>query len=285
MSLTTNEAAQAFRQAFAQTAIGELSFPTSLDASRRVLQAIEKPHLTLNALARIITAEPLLSAKVMRLANSAALNPDSKSVRDLQHAVLCVGIDITKALAMVLVLDQLRQAQHHRACRDLANRLWEHTLHVAALSYVIARKMTRLNADEVMFAAIVHDLGRFFLLAQAADHPPLLDDMRILAETVNDLATEATVLILEKLKLPAPAVDAVLASRHDYPAGLPQNAGEVLRLAALVSPRRDPIDELDARLAPDAERELPEAFDRKAVDDLIAASGAEIYSIIVALES
>ena len=285
MSLTTDEAVRAFRQAFTQTAIGELSFPTSLDASRRVLQAIEKPNLTLAALARIIIAEPLLSAKVMRLANSAALNPDSKNVRDLQHAVLCVGIDITKALAMVLVLDQLRQAQRHRVCRDLANRLWEHTLQVAALAYVIAKKTTRLNADEVMFAAIVHDLGRFYLLAQAADHPLLLDDMHVLAETINDLALDATELVLEKLKLPAPAVDAVLNSRRGNPADALQSAGDVLRLAKLVSPRRDPLDELDTRRAPCDDVVLPEAFDRKAVDELIAASGAEIYSIIVALES
>lgn len=285
MSLTTNEAVHAFRQAFTQTAISELSFPTSLDASRRVLQAVEKPNLTLAALARIILAEPLLSAKLMRLANSAALNPDSKSVRDLQHAVLCVGIDITKALAMVLILDQLRQAQRHRVCRDLANGLWEHTLHVAALAYVIAKKMTRLNADEVMFAAIVHDLGRFYLLAQAADYPRLLDDIHVLAETINDLALDATELVLEKLRLPAPAVDAVLASRRGGPEDVLQSAGDVLRLAELVSPRRDPLDELDTRLPPLTDDVLPEAFDRKAVDELIAASGAEIYSIIVALET
>ena len=285
MSLTTDEAVHAFRQAFAQAAISELSFPTSLDASQRVLQAIEKPNLTLAALARIIIAEPLLSAKVMRLANSAALNPDSKNVRDLQHAVLCVGIDITKALAMVLVLDQLRQAQRHRVCRDLANRLWEHSLHVAALAYVIAKKKTHLNADEVMFAAIVHDLGRFYLLAQASDHPLLLEDMHILAETINDLALDATEIVLEKLKLPAPAVDAVLSSRRGNQADVLQSAGDVLRLAELVSPRRDPLDELDTRLAPWAYDVLPESIDRKAVDELIAASGAEIYSIIVALES
>lgn len=285
MSLTTNEAVHAFRQAFAQTAISELSFPTSLDASRRVLEAVEKPNLTLAALARIIIAEPLLSAKVMRLANSAALNPDSKSVRDLQHAVLCVGIDITKALAMVLVLDQLRQAQRHRVCRDLANRLWEHSLHVAALAYVIAKKMTRLNADEVMFAAIVHDLGRFYLLAQAADYPLLLEDMHVLAETINDLAHDATELVLEKLKLPAAAVDAVLASRRSSPTDVPLCAGDVLHLAELVSPRRDPLDELDTRLATPADDTLPPPLDRKAADELIAASGTEIYSIIVALES
>ena len=287
MNLTTNEAALAFRHDFAQTAIGELSFPTNLDASRRVLQAIEKPDLSLAALSRIIVAEPLLSAKVMRLANSAALNPDRKSVFDLQHAVLCVGIDITKALAMVLVLDQLRQVQRHGTCRDLANRLWEHNLHVAALAYVMARKLTQLNADEVMFAAIVRDLGRFYLLARAADYPQLIAEPVLLAETVNDLGDEASTVVLDKLSLPRVVIDAVRASRRVKATMAARSAAEVLHLASVVSPRRDPFDELDRRLlaAGEADRLLPADFDQSAVAELISESGAEIYSIVVALES
>lgn len=285
MSLTTNEAALAFRNAFARTAIGELSFPTSLEASRRVLKAVENPDLSLSALARILVAEPLLSAKVMRLANSVALNPDNRTVRDLQQAVLCVGMDITKALAMVLVLDQLRQAPRHSGCRDLANRLWERSVHVAALSYVLARKLTALNADEVMFAAIVRDLGRFYLLSQVADYPALQGDPAVLAQTINDLADDACAVILDKLQLPAAVIANVLAASHGRASSAPQSAGDVLFIAGLVSPRQDPFDELDPRVASDAERAPPAGFDRDAVADLIAESGTEIYSIIVALES
>lgn len=285
MSLTTKDAALAFRDAFARTAIGELSFPTCLDASRKVLQAIEKPDVALSALARIIVAEPLLSAKVMRLANSVALNHDNRTVRDLQQAVLCVGIDVTKALAMVLVLDQLRQAQRHNGCRELANRLWERSIHVAALAYVLARKLTRLNADEVMFAAVVHDLGRFFLLAQSADYPALQGDLGVLALTINDLAGEATVAVLDKLRLPASVVDAVLAARQHRGAASPVSAGDILAIATIVSPRRDPFAELDPGLALAAERALPPGFDQATIEEVIAESGAAIYSIVVALES
>ena len=285
MSQTPNDAAQAFRQAFAVTTTGELSFPTSLDASQRVLKAVERPDLSLAALARIIIAEPLLSAKVMRLANSVALNPDNKAVLDLRHAVLCVGIDITKALAMVLILDQLRQAQRHNASRDLANRLWERSVHVAALSYVLAKKLTRINPDEAMFAAIVRDLGRFYLLARAADYPALQDDLGVLAQVVNDLASDATALVLDKLHLPAPIVDSVLAADACSTPVANPGIGDVLHIASLVSPRGDPFDELDPRIDHEAVQPLPAGFDQRAVNDLVVDSGNEIYSIIVALES
>lgn len=114
--------------------------------------------------------------QVIRLANSVALNPSNMVVRDVRQAVVRVGMDPIKALAMVLIMDQLRHSQRHVATRELSNRLWERSVHVAALSYVLTKKLTRLNADEVMFAGIVHDLGRFYLLSRAAEFPALLED-------------------------------------------------------------------------------------------------------------
>ncbi|WP_301101424.1 HDOD domain-containing protein [Propionivibrio sp.] len=286
MSQTTHEAAEALRHAISTATIGELSFPTSLDASRRVLKAVENPDLGLTALAKIIVAEPLLSAKVIRLANSAALNPANKTIRDVRQAVLCVGMDLIKALAMVLIMDQLRQSQRHKGCRDLANRLWERNVHVAALSYVLAKKLTRLNADEVMFSAIVGDLGRFYLLSRVADFPALLEDPVVLATTINDLASHATSIVLDKLNLPASVVDAVLASRHYSGAMPPATPGDILFIAGVVSPRRDPFDELDTRVTPEAGGgAVAFGLDKSMVATLIAASGDEIYSIVVALES
>ncbi|MFZ4537473.1 HDOD domain-containing protein [Propionivibrio sp.] len=282
---TIHEAAEAFRHAVNTATVGELSFPTSLDASRRVLKAVENPDLGMAALAKIVVAEPLLSAKVIRLANSVALNPANQTIRDVRQAVVRVGMDPIKALSMVLIMDQLRQAQRHSGCRELSNLLWERSVHVAALSYVLAKKLTRLDADEVMFAGIVHDLGRFYLLSRVADYPALLEDTVVLAETINDLANHATKMVLEKLNLPASVIEAVLASRHYSGSMPPATLGDVLFIAGVLSPRRDPFDELDARVIPMANSAVTLGLDQSMVAEVIAASGDEIYSIVIALES
>lgn len=285
VSQTIHEAAESFRQSVSTAGIGELSFPTSLDASRRVLKAVENPDLGMAALAKIVVAEPLLSAKVIRLANSVALNPANQTVRDVRQAVMRVGMDPIKGLAMVLIMDQLRQAQRHSGCRDLSNRLWERSVHVAALSYVLARKLTKLNADEVMFAGIVHDLGRFYLLSRVADFAALLEDTVVLAETINDLAGHATEIVLGQLNLPASIVDAVLASKKFSGSMPPASISDLLFIAGVVSPRQDPFDELDARVIPMADSAAALGLDQSTVAEVIAASGDEIYSIVIALES
>lgn len=279
------DAIESFRHSVKSVPAGELSFPTSLDASRRVLKAVENPDVGLASLAKILVAEPLLSAKVIRLANSVALNPGGQVVRDVRQAVLRVGMDPIKALAMVLIMDQLRQAQRHSGCRNLSNRLWERSVHVAALSYVMAKKMTRLNADEAMFAGVVHDLGRFYLLSKIADYPVLLEDKVVLAETINDLADIATAQVFSALNLPASVIDAVAASRTYSGTMPPETPGDLLFIASVVSPRHDPIDELDARVIQSANSAVALKLDQGTVAEVIAASGTEIYSIVVALET
>ena len=87
MSQTIREAVEAFGRDVCAESAEDLSFPTSLDASRRVLRAVENPDIGMSDLSKIVVAEPLLSAKVIRLANSVALNPNNQPVLDVRHAV------------------------------------------------------------------------------------------------------------------------------------------------------------------------------------------------------
>ena len=285
MGKLINEAVLAFRRSVNEAVVGELNFPTSLDASRRVLKAVENPDIGMAALAKIVVAEPLLSAKVIRLANSVALNPANQTVRDVKQGVVRVGMDPIKSLAMVLIMDQLRQTQRQSGCRDLSNRLWERSVHIAALTYVLAKKLTKLNPDEAMFAGIVHDLGRFYLLSKVADFPALLGDLVVLAETINDLADRATEKVLTQLNLPRSVIDAVLASKRYSGSMPPTTLSDLLFIAGTVSPRQDPFDELDARIIPAANNAVSLGLDQGTISEVISASGDEIYSIIIALES
>jgi HD-like signal output (HDOD) protein len=285
MNEATREAVEALHKIVNEAEVGELSFPTSLDASRRVMKAVENPDLGLSDLAKIVVAEPLLSAKVIRLSNSVALNPTNQTVRDVKHAVMRVGMDPIKSLAMVLIMDQLRQAQRHSGCRELSNRLWERSVHVAALSFVVARKLTKLNPDEAMFAGIVHDLGRFYLLSRAADYPALLEDQVTLAETINDLCDRASTMVLNRLNLPESVVKAVAAASHYSGSMPPTTLGDLLFVAGALSPSADPFDELDSRVVAPENVAVMLGLNQSTVAEVVTASGDEIYSIVIALES
>ena len=284
MSQVITEAAEAFRRAVFSAPLGELSFPTNFDVSRKILKAIENPEIDLSVLAKIVSAEPLLSAKMIRFANSVALNPGNQVVRDVRQAVLRVGMDLTKALTLVLMMDQLRQASTHRNVRKFTNLLWERSVHVAALTYVLARKLTKLSADEAMFAGIVHNLGRFYLLFRAAKYPVLFDDMEALSALINDLSERASEQLLKAVNLPASVLESVLAARHFSGHLPPTNLSDLLHVACVLSPQSDPFDELDPRrVTAEVDPRIYDFINQGKMADLLATSKNEIDSMVGAL--
>lgn len=264
----------------------ELNFATSADVSLRVMRAVDNPDVNLEDLARIVMAEPLLSAKVMRMANSAALNPSGRNITDLKQAVMRVGIAPIRSLAMALTLDQLRHSQRMAPCRHLANRLWERSVHVAALAYVVARRLSSLPADDAMLAGIVHDLGRFYLLGIAADkHPELLVDQPALIEALDNLDQVAGRKLLEALGLPETTVAAV-AGRGNFGGSMPpQTLSDVLFLACWLAPPANPFEDAETRIGARVQEGAALGLDRQTVADFVTASGDEIYSIALALEA
>lgn len=284
MDQTIIGAAEAFRAAVSGPSSGEVCFPTSVDAGLRVLKAVEDPGLGQASLARIVLAEPLLSAKLVRLANSAALNPHNQTVYDVRQAVLRLGVDLIRSLAVAVIVDQLRHASSHGEVRAMSNRLWERSVHVAALSYVLARRMTCLNPDEAMFAGMVKDLGRFYLLSQLAGFPELFADRAMLSALVNDLSDEVSDRVFGELALPATVVAAVRSARSGCGSMPPVTPGELLSLACTISPRRDPFDELDVRVPALPDKAGMLGFDQATLNAVMTASGDEINSIVVALD-
>lgn len=264
----------------------DLSFATSADASLRVMKAVDNPDVALDDVARIVTAEPLLSAKVVRMANSVALNPSGRAITDVKQAVMRVGLAPIRSLAMALTLDQVRHSQRMAPCRQLVNRLWERCVHVAALAYVVGRRLSSLPADEAMLAGIVHDLGRFYLLGVAAEHhPELLKDQATLVVALDELDRTAGRRLLEALGLPPTIVDAV-AQRGVFGGSMPpQSLSDVLFLACWLAPSANPFEDTELRETARAQEGAALGLDRQTIADFVTASGDEIYSIALALEA
>ena len=157
----------------------QISFPTFTGATIRVRTALNDPTIDVERLARAISAEPLLPARLIHIANSVALNPGGgKQVSDVRSAVIRVGHDIVRSTAISLAMEQLKAAKDVQVFHEQAEWIWRHSLEVAAIAYVLTRKHARLNPDEALFAGLVHDIGRFYLLSRAAAYPELVEPSR-----------------------------------------------------------------------------------------------------------
>ena len=256
---------------------GDVNFPTFLGAAMEIRTAMNDPDLTVDALGRLIATEPLVSAKVIRLANSAALNPSATEVSDVRSAVMRVGFSSIRSLAISVAIEQLLLEKTMGPYLDSARRLWEHSLEVAALSFVIARRLTKINPHEAMFAGLVHDIGHFYLLSRIAHHPEFARDAEDVGRLLFEWHASVGHAVLGALETPEPILEAVSDHEIAFDGDTPATLANVLYMANRFAAKRNPFSSrADAPPAVPAPNSAAAAIvdeSREELDSLIGALG------------
>ena len=189
----------------------------------RIHQALDDPDCRIETAAKLLQAEPLLSARVVALANSPAFNRSGQEVTDVGTAVSRLGFRAVRSLAMALVTRQMSGASPMPAHREMAARLWQHTANVAALSRVLARRVTRQDPETALFAGLIHEVGAFYLISRAKDYPVLIDSEA--AEGDDEIEAAIGNEVLKMLAVP----DTVAAAVQVVVGRLPDAATVVTR--------------------------------------------------------
>jgi HD-like signal output (HDOD) protein len=154
----------------------QVSLPGMPQIVTRLQQMLSDPNIGIPQLVPVINYEPVLVGRVLQMANSAALNPTRKKVTDIRTAVTRVGFDLLRSAALAYAMRQLSQAHQVKDIRPHMEALWERSAWTAAVSFVIARKFTRVNRDLAFLGGLMHGVGKLFILTRAAHYPFVLRD-------------------------------------------------------------------------------------------------------------
>ena len=133
----------ALRTIAAEAASGIPTFPSHVQVASRVSELVDDPDCNIDAVARLVKAEPLLSARVVGVANSAALNATGRRITNARSAIARIGLETTRALAVAEVARYLASLSARPTDRVLATQVWRHSVHVAALARVLAKRVTQ----------------------------------------------------------------------------------------------------------------------------------------------
>lgn len=126
----------------------------------KVLEICNAPETSAADLNRVISLDPILAGKVLRLINSAyyALRDP---VSSLTRAVLLLGINNVKNLALSAAV--LKSLEGKDTFRGLcANDFWLHSLGVGVASKFLAAELgvPLAEREEYFVAGLLHDLGK-----------------------------------------------------------------------------------------------------------------------------
>jgi len=138
------------------------SLPTSVT---KVLEICNNPQTSPADLNHVISLDPVLVGRVLKLINSAYYGL-GQTVTNLARAVIMLGVNTVKNLALsTAVLGQL-SSKKASAGLDMEG-FWRHSLCVGVATKLLARKrgIDVKNVEEYFTAGLLHDLGKIPLNA------------------------------------------------------------------------------------------------------------------------
>lgn len=260
----------------------EITFPTFLDITFQVRTALKDPNLNVDQLAKLVGAEPLMSTKIIRMANSVALNPSGREVADVKSAIVRVGMEAVRTVSFAVAMEQLLKSKQMQVFEGLSQRLWEHTSHVAALSRTLARKIAKINGDEAMFAGLVHDLGVFYLMSRAVSFPDLVNNKAELHGLLIGWHDNIGHALLSALGSPESILAAVQEHETDRKISDLKTLSDVLYVANKIANRS--ASWRDAEIDPPVDTSmLEDIFDAATLAEIVAESEEEVASLKSAL--
>ena len=148
---------------------GELELPLFPDSVLRIQQAFRKEDVDVDEIVRIVSSDPALAARVLQLANSAAIR-GSAEILEVRQAVIRIGNRLVQSSAVAFALRQAEQAQGlSTEARTSLKEIWHESVELAARCRVIAEQYTRLNADEALLTGLLSVLGRLYIFMKSQD--------------------------------------------------------------------------------------------------------------------
>ncbi len=201
------------------------------EAAGRILEVTQDPTARIQDLERVVASDPVLSARILQVANSPLYGLSTK-IGTLGRAVQMLGMDGTRGIAFALAVSTVGAKGG-----PLARSLYLHAIASASIVHVAAPVAYGVHGGLLFVTALVHDLGLQLLLILEPDAEQMLlenfghNSMLVKAERVHfgfdhaQLGAEG----LRQWGLPDPAAE--LVGHHHDPVAKKMRSRALLRVA------------------------------------------------------
>lgn len=169
-----------------------LVLPTLPAIALKVRKAADDPDINLNGMADVIGQDPSLSARLIKISNSAYLGRTVK-VTSTQQAVTRVGLSQVKNIATALAMEQLFVSKNDIVKKYMESK-WAQMIDLvgnAMAVLTVYQKRTKdkaLSFDTMTLGALIADIGALPVLTEAERHDSVFANPTFLDVAIDKLA-------------------------------------------------------------------------------------------------
>lgn len=127
----------------------------------RALELIDDPRSHVNQLAEVLSSDQALTAKILRLANSAYYSFPRK-IATITDAIVILGFSTLKSLIIAASTYNLlnREVEGYGLAQG---ELWKHSISCAMTARLLARRIRYRFPETAFVAGLLHDIGKVVL--------------------------------------------------------------------------------------------------------------------------
>jgi putative nucleotidyltransferase with HDIG domain len=198
------------------------NIPTLSVLVHKVIELVENPNTSVQQLAEFLSKDQSLTAKILKLANSAFYGFPQK-IGTINLAIVVLGFESVKDLGLSSAVVEAFQEEIYGDHMDL-NKFWIHSVAVAAGCKIMTHEVGKSVGGEIFVAGLLHDIGKMVTCRHMTEEfdrikKTSLDSKRDMAEVELEILgfSHADVggWLAEKWNLPAHQTNAIYY--HPFP--------------------------------------------------------------------
>jgi len=208
----------------------ELQVPSLPEVMIAVNKAISDPDMGFAEIAAIIQKDPPYTARLIQMANSPAY-ASANEVTTLSFAISRIGTESVRSLVMALAVSDMVDNVHPSAVESL-RRFYQDASEIAALSFVLARRVGSVPEERALMAGLLHRLGMVPIVSHACEALPAPLDTAGIEGVADRLIEPVTSWLLSEWGLDAELCDVAESASDWY-----RNCEEIGLLEVVIAAR------------------------------------------------
>ena len=138
-----------------------IGLPTLPTVVSKMIEVVDNPRTSTASLSRLISTDQALTARLLKLANSAYYG-FPREISTVNMAIVVLGFNTVKDMGLSISVFDAFKNQENSSSFDIA-RFWEHSIACGVASRMLARNYRSRFAGEAFVAGLLHDIGKVIL--------------------------------------------------------------------------------------------------------------------------
>lgn len=193
---------------------GQLKLPSLPEIALRIKKAVEKNEPEIEQISKIIEFDPAISTRLIKVANS-PLTRGVNPINSMRDVIVRLGLKMTRNLVLSFSVAQLFKTRHAFLKKQM-KVFYAHSIEIASICYALGKHIKTLNADELLLAGLIHDIGVIPVITYIEKTGLEVTSEKEIQQLIASLRVAVGVLVVKSWDLPNYMLNGVTHAENWY---------------------------------------------------------------------